>query len=290
MDDAAFNAAIAHDRIGETVVGKRNPCRGCYLGCKKKSAADAEHSALAEYESMAILGPNLRIRDLKPIMDANELCNRLGLDTISTGALISYLMDGFESGDLDEAQVGYSIRFGQAHKVVELIRMMAHRKGELGNLLADGMETCKAVLGAHTRRHLRFAAGVGLPAHMPRAKPGVGFGYLHGLNPGDHMKAEHDWIASSPDDLRAFGFDATSAPFALDRAKVAVYRATQIYYAAMDSLSSRRLSEKSPISVMARGVIERVLRNPKSARLIAAQYRAIFSNNQKSFAIVCNPA
>ncbi len=104
------------------------------------------------------------------------------------------------------------------------------------------------------------------------------------------MKAEHDWIASSPDDLRAFGIDATSAPFALDRAKVAVYRATQIYCAAMASLSLCRLSEKSPISVVARSVIERVLRNPKSARLIAAQYRAIFSNNQKSFAIVCNPA
>ena len=64
MDDADFNSAIAHDRIGETVVGKRNPCRGCYLGCKKKSASDAEHSALAEYESMAMLGPNLGIRDL----------------------------------------------------------------------------------------------------------------------------------------------------------------------------------------------------------------------------------
>jgi hypothetical protein len=80
-----------------------------------------------------------------------------------------------------------------------------------------------------------FPKGLGLPAHMPRAKPGIGFGYLHGPNPADHMKAEHDWIASSPDDLKAFHIDGTSDPFALDRAKVEVYRATQIYYAAMDS-------------------------------------------------------
>ena len=51
------------------------------------------------------------------------------------------------------------------------------------------------------------------------------------------MKAEHDWIASSPDDLKAFNITATSDAFALDRVKVEVYRATQIYYAAMDSLS-----------------------------------------------------
>ena len=51
------------------------------------------------------------------------------------------------------------------------------------------------------------------------------------------MKAEHDWIASSPDDLKAFNITRTSEAFALDRVKVDVYRATQIYYAAMDSLS-----------------------------------------------------
>ena len=51
------------------------------------------------------------------------------------------------------------------------------------------------------------------------------------------MKAEHDWIAASPGDLKAFKIDATSDPEALDRVKVEVYRATQIYYAAMDALS-----------------------------------------------------
>ena len=51
------------------------------------------------------------------------------------------------------------------------------------------------------------------------------------------MKAEHDWIASSPGDLKAFHITETSDAFALDRVKVEVYRATQIYYAAMDSLS-----------------------------------------------------
>lgn len=237
LDDPAFDAEIAHARIGETMVGKRNPCKGCYLGCKKKSSDQPDHTALAEYESMAMLGPNLGLKDLSQIMELNELCNRLGLDTISTGALLSYLMDGFENGDLDEKEIGFSIRFGEGDKVGELIRMMAHREGNIGNLLADGIDACRRVLGAKTDRHLRFTGGMGIPAHMPRVKPGIGFGYLHGPNPGDHMKAEHDWIASSPDDLKAFNLDVTSDPYALDPAKVEIYRATQIYYSAMDSLS-----------------------------------------------------
>jgi aldehyde:ferredoxin oxidoreductase len=170
-------------------------------------------------------------------MDFSESCNLLGMDTISTGALISFLMDGFANGDLDEEKVGFAIRFGEGDKVRDLIRMIAYREGKIGSLLADGIDACRRVLGPATDRHLRFAKGMGLPAHLPRVKPGIGFGYLHGPNPGDHMKAEHDWIASSPGDLKAFNITVTSDAFALDRVKVEVYRATQIYYAAMDSLS-----------------------------------------------------
>jgi aldehyde:ferredoxin oxidoreductase len=237
MDDAAFQKAVAHAQIGQTIVGPRNPCNGCYLGCKKKSAADAEHTALAEYESMALLGPNLGVKNLAQAMEASELCNLLGMDTISTGALISFLMDSLAHGDLDEDELGFSLHFGDGDKACDLIRMMAHREGRLGNLLADGIDACRRAFGARTDRHRRFTGGMGLPAHLPRVKPGIGFGYHHGPNPGDHMKAEHDWIASSPADLKAFHITATSDAFALDRVKVEVYRATQIYYAAMDSLS-----------------------------------------------------
>jgi len=237
VDDDRFQADIAHETIGTTAVGRRNPCKGCYLGCKKKSAKDPGHTALAEYESMALLGPNLGITDLTQAMEATEICNRLGMDTISTGALISYLMDGFAHGDLDEEELGFTIRFGQADAVCDLIRKIAHREGKIGSLLADGIDACCRALGPQTTRHRRFAKGMGLPAHLPRVKPGIGFGYLHGPNPGDHMKAEHDWIASSPDDLKGFNIDVTSDVFALDAAKVTIYRATQIYYAAMDSLS-----------------------------------------------------
>ncbi|MCP3951318.1 MAG: hypothetical protein GY697_03750 [Desulfobacterales bacterium] len=237
LEDEDAVAHFQHASIVETVVGKRNPCKGCYLGCKKTSKFNTRHTALAEYESIAMLGPNLGLEDLAGGMEAVELCNLLGLDTISTGAMLAYLMDCFASGDLDEKELGFSIQFGDGEKACELIRMIALREGKIGQLLADGVENACAALGPETARHLRFSKGMGLPAHLPRVKPGIGFGYLHGPNPADHMKAEHDWIASSPDDLKGLNIAVTSEPFALDAHKVEIYRATQIYYSAMDCLS-----------------------------------------------------
>lgn len=237
LEDEGTVARFQHASIAETVVGKRNPCKGCYLGCKKTSKSNVQHTTLAEYESIAMLGPNLGLKDLAGGVEAVELCNLLGMDTISTGAMLSYLMDCFSSGDLDENELGFSIRFGDGEKACELIRMIALREGKIGQLLADGIEKACATLGPETARHLRFSKGMGLPAHLPRVKPGIGFGYLHGPNPADHMKAEHDWIASSPDDLKGLHISVTSGPFDLDARKVEIYRATQIYYSAMDCLS-----------------------------------------------------
>jgi aldehyde:ferredoxin oxidoreductase len=222
----------------ENFVGKKAPCRNCYVACKKRSKINSGYSGLAEYESVATLGPNIGLEDdLSTSLEACELCNRLGLDTISTGNIIAWLMDCFENGVLTEDELGYSIRFGDGRKALDLIENIAFRKNELGSLLADGIDHAAAKLGSKTKPYLRFVQGIGLPAHMPRKKPGIGFGYLHGPNLSDHMKLEHDWIASDPDSLALFQIDIQSTPEGLDNNKIEIAKTTQIYYAAIDTLS-----------------------------------------------------
>lgn len=218
--------------------GRNNPCRDCFLSCKKRSKTKSDYTGLAEYESAALLGANIGLEDdLEACLKACELCNRLGLDTISTGNIIAWLMDCFENNIITEKDLGFSIRFGDGQKAIDLIHDMAHRKSKLGNLLADGIDQAADCLGQDTKPYLRSVKGIGMPAHIPHKKPGVGFGYFHGPNPTDHMKLEHDWIASDPDSLRAFNLNIKSSPDALDNEKVEVARITQIYYAAMDALS-----------------------------------------------------
>jgi len=227
-----------HETAKAEIVGRITACKNCFVACKKSSKINPAHSSLPEYESIAMLGANIGLEgDLETCMEACELCNRLGLDTISTGNMIAWLMDCFESGVLDQEKEGYSIRFGDGQKVLELIRNITFRENDLGNLLADGIGQAIDKLGSQTMPYSRFVNGVGLPAHMPRKKPGIGFAYLHGPNPADHMKQEHDWMAAHSASLKKFNLEVTSAPDALDEAKIDVAKATQIYYAAMDSLS-----------------------------------------------------
>ncbi len=236
-DDPDF-LQYKHDKIESDIVGKINPCKNCFVACKKSSKENPEYSSLAEYESVAILGPNIGLEnDLKTSLEACELCNRLGLDTISTGGMIAWLMDCFKNGALDAESMGYSINFGDGKKVIELIENIALRKDDLGNLLADGINRAVEKLGPKTKPYLRFVKGIGIPAHMPRKKPGIGFAYLHGPNLTDHMKLEHDWIASDPGSLKKFNLTVQSAPDALDEAKIDIIKITQFYFAAMDTLS-----------------------------------------------------
>lgn len=227
-----------HATAKEEIVGRIIPCKHCFVACKKSSKIYPDHSSLAEYESIAMLGANIGLEgDLETCLEACELCNRLGLDTISTGNMIAWLMNCFESGVLDQEKEGYFIRFGDGQKALELIRNIAFRENDLGSLLADGIGQAVDKLGSQTMPYSRFINGVGIPAHMPRKKPGIGFAYLHGPNPADHMKQEHDWMAAHSGSLKKFNLEVTSAPDALDEAKIDVTKATQAYYAAMDSLS-----------------------------------------------------
>ncbi len=237
LEDKNVSEQISHSASDENFVGKKVPCKGCYVACKKSSKFDDTHTALAEYESMALLGPNLGINDPKNAIEACELCNHLGVDTMSMGNMIGYIMDCFEHGLLDPDQYGPPLKFGDITGTLELIENIAKAKGPLGSLLAQGIEKTSQALGDETRQFMRFSKGVGIPAHLPRVKPGIGFGYLHGPNPGDHMKLEHDWISSAPGLLKGFGLDITSKIFDLDKNKVEIARATQIYYSTMDCIS-----------------------------------------------------
>jgi len=237
IEDQNARQEMAHSNIKEKFVGKSTPCKGCYVACKKQSKENSEHTALAEYESIASLGPNLGITSLSEGVRLCELCNRLGMDTITVGNQVAFLMDCYENGVIDENRFSFSIRFGESQKAYTLIEAIAKRDGELADLMAQGIEVTWRKLGKQTRLYLRFFKGVGTPAHLPKTKPGIGFGYHHGPNPGDHMKLEHDWIAASPDSLKEFGLDISSGPFDLDKNKVEIARMTQIYYSMMDALS-----------------------------------------------------
>ena len=241
IETEKFQNEIDYSNAGEKYIGKSSACKACFIACKKKYKQGipySDYTAMAEYESIALLGPNLGLEDqMDECLQACELCNRLGLDTISTGNIIAWLMDCFENNIIDENKIGFSIHFGDGKKTCELIENIALRKTTIGDLLTDGVLKAEQEFGPAAKPFLRASRGMGLPAHMPRKKPGLGFGYLHGPNPADHMKLEHDWLASDQDSLDNLGLTIRSEPNALDENKVEIASVTQHYYSLVDTLS-----------------------------------------------------
>jgi aldehyde:ferredoxin oxidoreductase len=95
-----------------------------------------------EYASIGSMGSKLGSADLESAMYASELCNRYGLDTISTGSYISWAMELYQRGIIGEGEIGYPLRWGDQEAIIKLIGQIAGRQG-FGDILAEGSFACK---------------------------------------------------------------------------------------------------------------------------------------------------
>lgn len=125
---------------------KSRACFGCPIRCKKIHKFHSKRGDLImkapEYESTCAFGPNCGVDDYKAIVEANTLCDLHGMDTMSAGVVISWLMECFERGIVTKRNCdGLEPRWGNASAMVALVKKIANREG-IGKLLADGV--CRA--------------------------------------------------------------------------------------------------------------------------------------------------
>ncbi len=141
-----------------------------------------------EYESLAALGVNLGLDDLIAICKSNEMCNYLGMDTVSLGATLAWAMECFEKGvlTLDDTG-GVPLSFHDADGVVKLVEMIAYRKG-VGDLLAEGSQRAARRLGRGSEAFLTTVKGLEMAMHDPRHMPIMRASYLLAPTGGDHMR------------------------------------------------------------------------------------------------------
>ncbi|MEK7701019.1 MAG: aldehyde ferredoxin oxidoreductase family protein [candidate division NC10 bacterium] len=141
-----------------------------------------------EYESLAALGVNLGLDDLIAICKSNEMCNALGMDTVSLGATLAWAMECFEKGmlTLDDTG-GVPLRFHDADGVVNLVEMIAYRRG-VGDLLAEGSQRASQRIGRDSGAFLTTVKGLEMAMHDPRHMPVMRASYLLAPTGGDHMR------------------------------------------------------------------------------------------------------
>ena len=120
-------------------------------------------------------GPNLQSTSLEGISFANELCNRCGIDTVSCSVTIGFAYYLYGKGILTKDDTGgLALEWGQIDPAIELVRMIAERRG-LGALLAEGTREVGKKFGVEDEA--MNVKGLEFPFHDPRAISGLAVSY-----------------------------------------------------------------------------------------------------------------
>lgn len=161
--------------MAKTHLVKTYNCGSCAIKCGRVVKSQAgpyagQEIGGPEYETLGLLGSNLLVDDLAAIITSNELCNRYGLDTISTGGVIGFAMEAFERGLLKASDNGGAeLKWGDGAGIHRLIEDIAFKRG-LGELLCDGVRAASLKMGSVAQEFAAHIKGMEPPAHDGRAK------------------------------------------------------------------------------------------------------------------------
>jgi len=186
---------ITGERITEKYLVGRDTCHVCPVGCKRKVAVEGKVDPAyggPEYESLGAFGSLCGNDDLESILVANQLCNAYGIDVISAGATIAWLMESFEKGLVTaEDTGGIDVQFGDAEAIPQLVEAIARREG-FGDTLAEGSWRAAQAIGRGTEAFAVHVKGQELPMHDGRSRFGLGFSYAVSATGADHIHSIHD--------------------------------------------------------------------------------------------------
>jgi aldehyde:ferredoxin oxidoreductase len=160
---------------------KHHACRSCTILCGKKGTFDGKKRVTPEYETVSLLGANIGVFDPVKIAEWNELCGKYGMDTISVGNIIAWVMEATEKG-----LVKSDLKFGSPIGVDQIITDIALCKG-LGNDMALGVRALSEKYGG--KEFAIQIKGLECSAYDPRGAFGQGLAYAVANRGACHLSA-----------------------------------------------------------------------------------------------------
>ncbi|TKJ28037.1 MAG: aldehyde ferredoxin oxidoreductase [Chloroflexi bacterium B3_Chlor] len=189
--DAVDN--ISGSTMAETILVGTSGCFGCVVQCGREveiteGPYQLERTDGPEYETVGALGSMLLIDDLAAVCYMSHLCNRYGLDTMSTGVTLGLAHYLYEEGVIESEDLGgLALGWGDPEPAIKLIEMIANREG-LGDLLAEGTLAVARHYG--TEEMAAQVQGLEVAMHDPRASSGVALSYLTSPRGACHNKSD----------------------------------------------------------------------------------------------------
>jgi aldehyde:ferredoxin oxidoreductase len=180
--------------------------KGCYCcptPCGKYGRARTSLGNVSvegpEFETISLLGSNCLIGDISEIAYANYICDELGLDTISAGAVCSWAIECYKKGILDRQSIGRDLNWGDLDSVVYLLEQVARRQG-IGDLLAKGVKQAALLTGKGSESFAIHIKGLEWSGYECRNAPGMMLAYMTSDIGAHHARAwvlGHDLAGSS---------------------------------------------------------------------------------------------
>jgi len=179
--------SISGELIREEYVTEDTTCANCAVACGKHVTVGGEgvtDAKIPEFESLFGTATMTDVFDIERVIKANDLCDRLGMDTISWGVSVAFARECYDEGLLTDDDSPH-LDFGDADGLVELARRTAHREG-FGDRLAEGSFRLAAALDDDAERYLHGVKGLEFAAHSPRGLKGMSIGYATATRGGSH--------------------------------------------------------------------------------------------------------
>jgi len=177
--------------IFDTLFKKHYACFACPIACGKevkiKTPPFVVHGP--EYETVAAFGSLCLNDDLDSIVEANDLCNRYGIDTISFGISMAFAMEAYEKALLKPKDTeGINLEWGNSQTIINLIHQVAKNEGP-GRLLGQGVRLFSKKVGKNSEEFAIHTKGLELPLHDPRAYTGMALSYATANRGGCHLES-----------------------------------------------------------------------------------------------------
>lgn len=182
---------ISGERLKKEFWDKDTACPACPIACSKVFSAKSGKwkgaiSEGPEYETIYSLGSMCGIDDLGAIIKGDSLCDEWGMDTVSYGVAVSFIMEAYEKQLITRENTdGVEFKFGNDDAMIAYIEKTAKREG-IGNLIAEGSLRAARVIGGGSERFAIQVKGLEIPGHSARALRGMALGYSTATRGGSH--------------------------------------------------------------------------------------------------------
>lgn len=154
-----------------------------------------------EYETIGAFGLMCMCEDFETIIKLNDLCNRSGLDTISTGTALAFAMECFEHGIINESDMdGVALSWGNAEAMVTMVKKMIGRDG-FGDILADGVKIAADKIGGGAKAFAVHIGGQEPAMHNSLFLPSRATGYVCDPTPARHTASPMSVIDAGPSSI-----------------------------------------------------------------------------------------